>query len=144
MSEPPVRIETGGLTRSESGSITGKLILHFGDTVFPGHDWDDFVVVVLSWWCGEYEKIADLNSSFHLRFMDGPFIAHGLRSATGDGLVTINLGSSGREAMHGSVVVERAALAAALSEAARTIAEACRRNSWDPPELNKLKRITGQ
>lgn len=73
--------------------------------------------------------------------MDGSFVAHGLRSAEEGGPVTVNLGSREREALHGSVVVEREALAQSLREAARAIANECRRNGWEVPELHKLDRI---
>jgi hypothetical protein len=58
---------------TKTSLVTGKVHVRFGDVDFPDTDWDDFVVVVLTWWLVEVRKLIEEGVGVVMRFMDGPF-----------------------------------------------------------------------
>jgi len=62
------------LRQSRSGSITGVVYFEFGpERQFPSRGWNDFVVVLASWWLVAVKEITEGTSEVKLRFMDGPY-----------------------------------------------------------------------
>lgn len=60
-------------TDNRSRSITGVLYLEFDGFRFPQERWNDFVVVITSWWLEAVEKLERGEQESILRFMDGPY-----------------------------------------------------------------------
>ena len=61
------------IQQSTSGRVTGVLFVRHSEGSFPDGEWNDFLDVVLAWWC---DALAELNTgapNVVLRFMDGPF-----------------------------------------------------------------------
>ena len=50
-------------------SITGNIYFQIDDFFFPEEGWNDFVVIILSWWLRALENN---KNDFELLFMDGP------------------------------------------------------------------------
>ncbi len=70
MTAPVVFVEPNAMALSPRTSlITGSLRVGLDGTWFPTPTWDDFVVVVLGWWC---EALGEASSRTTLSFMDGP------------------------------------------------------------------------
>jgi hypothetical protein len=66
--------DPGTLHRSRSGSITGVVYFEFSHgRQFPSLGWNDFVVVLASWWMVALKEITEGASEVELRFMDGPY-----------------------------------------------------------------------
>ena len=61
----------------ESSSIIGKIYFQIGDFFFPEEGWDDFAVVILSWWLHAFKNSETV---FSMLFMDGPFEVNVVRS----------------------------------------------------------------
>jgi hypothetical protein len=62
------------LHQSRLGSITGVVYFEFDpERQFPSLGWNDFVVVLGSWWIVALREIAEGASEVKLRFMDGPY-----------------------------------------------------------------------
>jgi hypothetical protein len=62
------------LHQGQSGSITGVVYFDFSPgQEFPSKGWNDFVVVLASWWIQSLTEISNGTSEVKLRFMDGPF-----------------------------------------------------------------------
>lgn len=62
------------IQKSSSGSITGVLFWTVDDQFFPDDKWNDFVVLVVSWWVRSVSRMLDGTSTAEsLNFMDGPF-----------------------------------------------------------------------
>jgi hypothetical protein len=58
----------------QNGKITGRVYVKMGPNNFPDSQWNDFVVIVLGWWCDALARmIVGLEDSPTLSFMDGPF-----------------------------------------------------------------------
>lgn len=54
--------------------ICGPLRVLLSNEAFPDPNWDDFVVVVIGWWCREWHKLmCDPSAEIEWLFMDGPF-----------------------------------------------------------------------
>ena len=61
------------LHQSDGGSVIAVVYFDFGaDRQFPVAGWNDFVVVIASWWVAALENIAEAQEEPELRFMDGP------------------------------------------------------------------------
>jgi len=68
-----VRFDEETLDQSRTGSITG--VVHFvfdGGSAFPGARWNDFPVVLASWWLEALDRLQHGRSGV-MRFMDGPY-----------------------------------------------------------------------
>lgn len=62
------------LHQSRSGSITGVIYFEFSlERRFPSLGWNDFVVVLASWWMIALKEITDGAAEVKLHFMDGPY-----------------------------------------------------------------------
>lgn len=60
--------------QSKSGSVTGIIFFDFDDFKFPEDGWNDFVLVVLTWWLNAIDNLMFSGViAEELRFMDGPF-----------------------------------------------------------------------
>jgi hypothetical protein len=66
--------DPSSIHRSNSGSVTGVVYFDFGaDGQFPVAGWNDFVVVIATWWLAAFDEIGDAKTPAVFRFMDGPF-----------------------------------------------------------------------
>jgi hypothetical protein len=62
------------LRQSRSGLITGVVYFEIcAERQFPSLGWNDFVVVLASWWMVAMKEIPEGTSEVKLRFMDGPY-----------------------------------------------------------------------
>jgi hypothetical protein len=87
MTSPAIKLQPASLEVSSRGAVTGVLHFIVDGVGFPDASWNDFVVVVLSWWCATIAKVE--SGQFiraQLRFMDGPFAAQLEPAGTGNDL----------------------------------------------------------
>jgi hypothetical protein len=71
---PVIRFQPESLQISGHGAVTGVLYFVIDGRSFPDESWNDFVVVILSWWCLALLRLVSRPSvAEQLRFMDGPF-----------------------------------------------------------------------
>jgi hypothetical protein len=69
-----ISFDPSTLRQSRSGSITGVVYFEFSrERQFPSRGWNDFVVVLASWWMVALKEITEGASEVKLRFMDGPY-----------------------------------------------------------------------
>jgi hypothetical protein len=60
--------------KSAQGLVTGEISARLGDRAFPDAQWNDFVVVIMSWWLEEMrEFLTGIAATVNCRFMDGPY-----------------------------------------------------------------------
>lgn len=73
-----INIDVDTLKMSSSGAISADIWFVLSDQAFPADDWNDFVVVILTWWLTELSSLekSKLGLARNLQFMDGPFIVH--------------------------------------------------------------------
>jgi hypothetical protein len=71
---PRIEINFSSLESSGSGSVTGVIGVDFNGHIFPREGWNDFVVVVMSWFgAAIYELITKSSESQCVDFMEGPY-----------------------------------------------------------------------
>ena len=69
-----ISFDPSTLRQSRLGSITGVVYFEFDQgRKFPSLGWNDFVVVVASWWIVALKEIIEGATEVKLRFMDGPY-----------------------------------------------------------------------
>ena len=71
-----VEVDESSFEVSSSGMVTGGVWIQLGDYSFPEQRWNDFVVVVMSWWCEALNGLVGSDASAVCRFMDGPYEFH--------------------------------------------------------------------
>ncbi|URN93501.1 MAG: hypothetical protein NAG76_16920 [Candidatus Pristimantibacillus lignocellulolyticus] len=71
---------------SENGSITGELYFQLEDRFFPFENWNDFIVVILSWWNKSANLLANasVGTTVNFVYMDGPYVVRGKKSDDGN------------------------------------------------------------
>jgi hypothetical protein len=69
-----ISFDPSTLRQSRLGSISGVVYFEFNpERQFPSLGWNDFVVVLASWWMVALKEITEGASEVKLRFMDGPY-----------------------------------------------------------------------
>jgi hypothetical protein len=72
-----LRVQPGCLTRTGYGSICGQVWCESGTLAFPGPHWNDFPIVVVSWWLEAVVSLVDgRKRNADVSFMDGPYMVH--------------------------------------------------------------------
>jgi hypothetical protein len=72
-----LRVQPDCLTRSGHGSICGQVWCESGTLAFPGPHWNDFPIVVVSWWLEAIVALVDgRKRNADVNFMDGPYMVH--------------------------------------------------------------------
>jgi hypothetical protein len=72
----PVNVKVDTQTFAvQSGTVTGRIYLKCSDDLcFPERDWNDFPVIILTWWLDAmFAFVTALAPAVQLHFMDGPF-----------------------------------------------------------------------
>jgi hypothetical protein len=131
-----VRVDRSSFERNSNGLITGVLFVELDGVAFPDARWNDFVVVVLSWWL---EALAPLRGGALPRvclFMDGPFQFE-VQPDAGD-TCRVKLVDGRRTAS----VVERQVpmrdIVDAVIGAARQVLDYCESSGWASPDIDTL------
>lgn len=128
------------LRQSKKGSITGVVFFDFGDVLFPDDRWNDFVVVVVTWWLGALERLErGIDREVVFQFMDGPYSINLTRQDANDALLRCI-----EDRSHGGILheerVDLPTLAAQVRRLARQIVSACRRSGFESSDVDTLKR----
>jgi hypothetical protein len=121
-----LRIDDASLSRFPGGPVIGRLHFDFAGHPFPDDRWDDFVVVILTWWL---EAVRSNDRAMVLRFMDGPyFIRLDRRADGGVGVECVEDRDS--ETLRVSCEVRLADLRREIESAGRTVLSVCRAKGW--------------
>jgi len=127
------------LIRRSSGSITGHIWITIGDWGFPSQGWDDFPVVILSWWIEALLSLsAGENDRARFSFMDGPYFFE-IAAPVGD-VCSVSFyrnGQTGSELLR-EQSCQFGDIRKAVLSAARTTIDACQEKKWVSTDLNKL------
>ncbi len=74
-SQATVSVDITTLSRGKSGAITGVIRLALGPLSFPDDSWNDFPVILLTWWLQALHALRTGSASqAECHFMDGPHI----------------------------------------------------------------------
>jgi hypothetical protein len=132
------------LGRTASGGVTGVLYLRTDRRCFPGEDWNDFVVVVLSWWnLALLQCIRAEATSFEIRFMEGPFLVELQR--TGEQTCRLALTRDGATLeVYEEIEMDTLALAQSAVRASDQILAVCQQRGWTSRDVEELVRTVNE
>lgn len=69
-----INLTLSSITISKANAITGSINIQVGETYFPNKGWNDFIVIVLTWWnTNFYTFIVGKNKITDFYFMDGNY-----------------------------------------------------------------------
>jgi hypothetical protein len=136
---PKIHLDLSTLHRTKVGSITAGIWLSFGDTLFPGARWSDFVVVILGWWA---DALQSNDRRLVLRFMDGPYSLRMSRNSEGCSIEGMNgQGKEERSLFHFAVDFPR--FREDVCSAGRKVLVACREKRWESRDIELLADLLG-
>ncbi len=136
-----ISVNVKSLRRSASGVIHGQIHLCFGEVVFPGRGWDDFVVAFLVAWL---RAVIGLWRSAHererVRFFDGPYWAELSTSRAAQGSVEVVLvaDQSGVPVTQHLEIVEVSQLGRNALSVGRELLSVCANEGWNDSDLEDL------
>jgi hypothetical protein len=132
----PATIEQG---TSASRSITGVVYFEFGEACFPAERWNDFAVVITSWWLEAIDKLErGVDREVLMYFMDGPYHLAATRMS-GDEIRLRCIESRRSDLVRHEELVKLADLGELVRRLAREVARACSRAGMQSSDLDKLK-----
>ena len=129
------------LFQSRRGSITAVAHLSFRDGFeFPSAGWNDFVVVIASWWIDALVELRDGSAEVELRFMDGPYFVR--VAQLGGGLLRLRCVEAGGEdgKIVGEFTVRVDELTREIVALATRVSGACEESGIESSDLRDLRR----
>lgn len=123
--------------------ITGEVYFVIVDQFFPDANWNDFVVVILTWWLQSLKEVmmSDDGSSCEFSFMDGPLLVRGIKVC--NDIIELQFL---REKLNGNEIQLKARcsiklLRESLLSAARKTVKTIEAKMWDTEETRKLRKL---
>lgn len=130
-----ITVDASKLQQGSRGKITGQLHATIDGEPFPEAQWNDFPVVVLTWWLDAISQLLKEEvRSADLRFMDGPFllrVSHQRR-----GLFRVEA-IRGAKILRTTDVIARA-FANSIINAGLSVRQACADQGWSSDDLTAL------
>jgi hypothetical protein len=139
-----VHIEAMSFQKSKSQAVTGIIFFDFGSYQFPEKGWDDFVVVVLSWWLSALKNIVFGESKYEeLKFMDGPqYIAVKKLSNALCVIECFDKRKGGSAEFTGQYQLTE--VLRSVMHSAKATYSVCSQNGWDSDDIDELGKIITQ
>jgi hypothetical protein len=115
------------LSRSQSGSVWGRIFFDLGAGAFPDKGWSDLVVVVTNAWIEGLLQITEgTKETTKVFFMDGPLAVN--ISLSGPGLVKLDF--IHKDIVKDSAITNLDGLLQDAISAGKDLLEICRRHGW--------------
>jgi len=132
-------LETKTIEKSSNGKIFGNIYLSNEHIYFPEKDWNDFIVIILSWWVTSLIKLQSNQSIEEVfNFMDGSF-AFSIKMK-GSKLCYITCYDTATEEI--IEIIENYSfkdINKNIFEVACTLEEYCIKNNWINEDIKELK-----
>jgi hypothetical protein len=137
MSRISLIADTGTLRTRQGGPANGQIWLEINHSQFPMHGWDDFVVVVMSWWAASMLRLLRGSRKERVHFMDGPYTVE----------ITKLHGQLQFRALEGAYRSKEVAVGeisagtfiAQMNAEARAVLAACKSQGWWSNDAEQLK-----
>src|SRR6187549_4306410 len=122
-------VDASSLEVRADGPATGKLWFVIDGYAFPSHGWNDFVVVVLSWFAAALVLLfRGASTRESVNFMDGPYSIE--ISGPTAGMLWFQLLESRKAKEGGLGNASAREFARSLISQARDVLDACRQRNW--------------
>lgn len=128
------------LSRSK---ITGEICFVIEDQFFPEENWNDFVVVILTWWLESLKKLilSIDGSSFDFSFMDGPLMVRGKKIDNNKIYLEFVREKLNGEELQLTARCSVDQLRKSLIGAAKKTVKTIKAKMWDTEETRKLEKL---
>lgn len=140
-----IHVEPAKFSATKRGKVTGPVSIQMYDRFFPAEDWDDFPVVILSWWLEALLSIeGGQRGKVLCQFMDGPYWFE-IDRVKGN-KVDMRFFSDRvqrRENVFNAVFEFDTVATATMSAASKTI-EVCQQHGWASSDLDALINFQAQ
>jgi hypothetical protein len=134
-----IKVFPDSLEQTLGGPIIGVIEIRLKDTVFPGSNWYDFVVIILGWWLSStYSLVSRRSETVHCEFMDGPF-RFSLDYITGQRWrIRLTRNTPENQEVAAGIVDSKFVLNDLLESAHKIIA-ACKNKGWISNDIRELE-----
>lgn len=141
--EIKVNEESLAIGSNISKSITGEIYFDIGGKIFPELRWNDFVVIILTWWIQSLSKlmISDIGTTCEFQFMDGPFVVRGMKAE--DNIVDLEFVQQKfkNEKKFFKVRCSIEQFKNSLMFTSRKVIKLIKKKKWDTKEIRELSSI---
>ncbi|MBB6674797.1 hypothetical protein [Cohnella nanjingensis] len=135
-------IDESTLEISNRKSITGEVYFQFGDSSFPDSNWNDFVVVILTWWNKSIKLLetSSVGTAQDFNFMDGPFYVHGVKKDSAQ--ISLHFTRRNKDGLEviASLDTEIESLKKTIAKASRKVIKEINAKNWVTDDVEELKR----
>ncbi|MNO88464.1 hypothetical protein D3C76_799140 [compost metagenome] len=137
-----VIIEESTLEISNRKSITGEVYFQFGDTFFPDCNWNDFIVVILTWWNKSIKLLetSSVGASQDFIFMDGPFYVHGVKKDSSHITLSFIRRNKADLEVIASLDTEIDSLKKSIAKASRKVLKELNAKNWVTDDVEDLTK----
>ena len=121
------------------GLITGELYFVVGENYFPHKNWNDFVVVVLSWWIESFMQFDFfMGKTSKFNFMDGPYYVYGVSRENKTLELDFQRSYQDKEQLCFSAKCGIDQFGHALFQASKLAINCVKNNHWSNRDIDKL------
>ncbi|MBW7453039.1 hypothetical protein ACFOLF_21285 [Paenibacillus sepulcri] len=135
-------VDESSLEINNRKSITGEIYLQFGDSFFPESNWNDFIVVVLTWWNKSIRILenSSVGVSQDFNFMDGPFYVRGVKKDSKQISLSFNRRNKAGLEVIASLDTEIDSLKKTIAEASIKVLKEMHAKNWATDDIEELKK----
>jgi hypothetical protein len=135
-----LHLKPDSLVAGSDGNITGVIYVALDELTFPDSNWDDYPVVIVSWWLSEAGRMAARDvSRGRFRFMDGPYWFEAFVVGEESWLIRLIDGRNSAVSVAESRSTKGEMLRS-LAKTAETLIAACRGHGWKSVDVDELCR----
>lgn len=131
-------LEPRSLEVGPHGAVTGQIFFKVNSVAFPDDAWNDFALVILSWWS---EALAALRggagTETELIFMDGPYALRLRRQSDGD--CAAEFVERSRDRVVGRTTAKLPALLQDVADAASVVLSFCEGRTVPAADVDALR-----
>jgi hypothetical protein len=128
---------------SKRGVITGEIYFQFEDLFFPEIHWNDFIVVILTWWNQSLDRLNTLKvgTSVEFSFMDGPFYVCVIKKSEETVALSFLRRTLDNENVYAIVETNIFELKRSIVKTSKKVLGILERNTWQTDDVTELKKV---
>lgn len=125
------------IEKNKSGNITGIINVSVNGFFFPEVNWNDFVIIVLSWWLeGANRILTHASTEETFKFMDGP-LEFKVRRKKND----LEIRFFHKNSLQNNISVNCKLFLDEIVQSAQKIIDKCKYENWESKEISDLKGL---
>lgn len=136
-------VDESTLEINKRNSITGSVFFQIENSYFPEFKWNDFIVVILTWWKSSIKLLetSSVGTTIDFNFMDGPFYIHGVKKNN----TAVSLSFTRRHKVAKEVILtvdtEISSFKKSIDEASSKVIREMHSRKWITEETKQLEKL---